>query len=116
MPDGEPVLLDSLLPVLRKLEFLEARERVALAEVGPKSKDWEVAIALTRIGQHSSGEFISAMLEMAEKVLPSVPSDSVALSLKSSRNSWVCAIGSWSTCLGWSAQTRLRVTWAVHGE
>lgn len=76
-PDGEPVLLDCMLPVLRKLEFLEAPEQLALAVVNPSSKDWEVAIALMRIGQHSAGEFISAMLEMAEKVLPPAPADPV---------------------------------------
>jgi len=77
-PDGEPVLLACLLPVLRKLEFLEGPEQLALADVNPSSKDWEVAIALMRIGQHSSGEFISAMLEMAEKVLPPAPADPVS--------------------------------------
>ena len=56
--------------MLRKLDFTDPPEQLALSDVGPNSSDWEVAVALMRIGQHSSGEFISAMLGMAEEVLP----------------------------------------------
>ena len=73
------MLLDSLVPVLRKLDFLEPLEQLALADVGPNSSDWEVAIALMGIGQHSAGAFITSMLEPAEKVLRPPTSGSVAL-------------------------------------